>query len=82
MLLLQKYYRYQRRRWVVTHSQVELASGMDVINNLGLDTLTFLAATVFVVPTFKAMKASPVTPFSLFLDTHPHFMSFRKQNCK
>jgi hypothetical protein len=82
MLLLQKYYRYRRRRWVVTHSQVELASGMDVINNLGLDTLTFLAATVFVIPTFKAMKASPVTLFSHFLDTHPHFMNFRKQNCK
>jgi hypothetical protein len=65
MLLLQKYYRYQRRRWVVTHSQVELASGMDVINNLGLDTLTFLAATVFVVPTFKAMKASPILGFLL-----------------
>lgn len=50
---------------MVTHSQVELASGMDVINNLGLDTLTFLAATVFVIPTFKAMKASPILGFLL-----------------
>jgi hypothetical protein len=52
---------------------------MDVINNLGLDTLTFLAATVFVVPTFKAMKASPVTLFSHFLDTHPHFNSLENR---
>lgn len=39
----------------------ELASGVDVINNLGLDTLTFLGATVLIVPAFKSIKQSPVS---------------------
>ena len=45
---------------LIPRAEVSIAAGLDVINDLGLDTLTFLAATVFVVPTFKAIKASPV----------------------
>eukprot|EP00898_Chlorokybus_atmophyticus_P007421 jgi/Chlat1/7680/Chrsp64S07175 len=36
-----------------------------VIDNLGYDTLTFLAATVLVVPVFKALNVSPVLGFLL-----------------
>lgn len=39
---------------------IDVASAVDVINDLGMDTLTFLAVTVAVVPTFKILKASPV----------------------
>lgn len=59
------------RRWCsrglcfVPRAEVNLAAGLDVINDLGLDTLTFLAATVLVVPTFKAIKASPILGFFL-----------------
>lgn len=52
--------RSDRRFPFTPRAEVNLAAGLDVINDLGLDTLTFLAATVFVVPTFKAIKASPV----------------------
>ncbi|KAG6554856.1 hypothetical protein Mapa_003439 [Marchantia paleacea] len=52
-------------RSVVVKAQVELAGGMDVIGNLGLDTLTFLAATVLIVPAFKAIKQSPILGFLL-----------------
>lgn len=38
----------------------DVAGGIEAINDLGLDTLTFLAVTVLIVPTFKLMKASPV----------------------
>eukprot|EP00897_Mesotaenium_endlicherianum_P010874 jgi/Mesen1/9815/ME000007S09870 len=43
----------------------ELAGALEVINNLGLDTLTFLVATVLVVPAFKAIDASPILGFLL-----------------
>lgn len=43
------------------HASVDVASAVDVINDLGLDTLTFLAVTVLVVPAFKTIKASPVS---------------------
>ncbi|KAL3691276.1 hypothetical protein R1sor_004927 [Riccia sorocarpa] len=46
-------------------AQVELAGGYDVIGNLGLDALTFLAATVLIVPAFKAIKQSPILGFLL-----------------
>lgn len=46
---------------IVTRSHAEIATGVEVINNLGLDALTFLAATVIFVPSFKAIKASPVS---------------------
>ena len=39
---------------------VDVASAIDVINDLGLDTLTFLGVTVVVVPVFKIIRASPV----------------------
>ncbi|KAK4802114.1 hypothetical protein SAY86_000317 [Trapa natans] len=42
---------------------VDVAAAVDVINDLGFDTLTFLAVTVMVVPTFKILKASPILGF-------------------
>lgn len=60
----------QRKLHVVKAQVTELASGLDVINNLGLDTLTFLGATVLVVPAFKAVKQSPVR------DLHLHAFGF------
>ncbi|CAN4119816.1 unnamed protein product [Withania somnifera] len=42
---------------------LDVASAVDVINDLGLDTLTFLAVTVLVVPAFKNIKASPILGF-------------------
>ncbi|KAE8721839.1 K(+) efflux antiporter 3 [Hibiscus syriacus] len=45
------------------HATVEVASAIDVINDLGLDTLTFLAVTVMVVPTFKIFRSSPILGF-------------------
>lgn len=42
------------------HVGLDVASAVDVINDLGLDTLTFLAVTVLVVPAFKILRASPV----------------------
>ena len=53
-------------------ASLDVASAVDVINDLGLDTLTFLAVTVLIVPAFKTIKASPVSwmhyssPSSLF----------------
>ncbi|KAK8530068.1 hypothetical protein V6N12_060826 [Hibiscus sabdariffa] len=52
---------HQRRLRI--HATVEVASAIDVINDLGLDTLTFLAVTVMVVPTFKIFRASPILGF-------------------
>lgn len=43
------------------HASIDVATAVDVINDLGLDTLTFLAVTVLVVPAFKRIKASPVS---------------------
>ncbi|KAL8554841.1 hypothetical protein ACS0TY_002863 [Phlomoides rotata] len=44
-------------------ASVDVASAIDVINDLGLDTLTFLAVTVLVVPGFRMIKASPILGF-------------------
>ncbi|WOL08938.1 K(+) efflux antiporter 3, chloroplastic [Canna indica] len=44
-------------------AQLEVASAVDVINDLGFDTLTFLAVTVLVVPAFRTIKASPILGF-------------------
>jgi len=54
-----------RPRWerLQTNVAYDVAEGVDVINDLGLDTLTFLAVTVIIVPTFKSLKASPVRSF-------------------
>ncbi|KAM1986335.1 hypothetical protein ACFX15_033741 [Malus domestica] len=46
-----------------THSGLDVASAVDVINDLGFDTLTFLAVTVIIVPAFKIIKASPILGF-------------------
>lgn len=35
------------------HASVDVASAVDVINDLGMDTLTFLAVKVLVFPGFK-----------------------------
>ncbi|XP_057989532.1 K(+) efflux antiporter 3, chloroplastic isoform X2 [Hevea brasiliensis] len=45
------------------YASVDVATAVDVINDLGLDTLTFLAVTVVVVPVFKIIRASPVLGF-------------------
>ncbi|KAG6498664.1 K(+) efflux antiporter 3, chloroplastic-like [Zingiber officinale] len=44
-------------------AQLEVANAIDVINDLGFDTLTFLAVTVLVVPAFRIIKASPILGF-------------------
>ncbi|KAL3324450.1 hypothetical protein AABB24_038544 [Solanum stoloniferum] len=45
------------------YASLDVASAVDVINDLGLDTLTFLAVTVLIVPAFKTIKASPILGF-------------------
>ncbi|KAE8008246.1 hypothetical protein FH972_004776 [Carpinus fangiana] len=45
------------------YAALDVASAIDVINDLGLDTLTFLAVTVLVVPAFKIIRASPILGF-------------------
>lgn len=45
------------------YATVEVASAVEVINDLGSDTLTFLAVTVLVVPAFKIIRASPILGF-------------------
>ena len=63
---------------MVNAQVTELAAGIDVINNLGLDTLTFLAATVLIVPTFKALKQSPVcNPFHKIMS--PQLQKFKSR---
>ncbi|CAI5479757.1 unnamed protein product [Closterium sp. Yama58-4] len=56
-----------RRRVVVRAVGPELGSNAayDVIGSLGLDTLTFLVATVIVIPAFKSLKISPILGFLL-----------------
>ncbi|XP_023511748.1 K(+) efflux antiporter 3, chloroplastic-like isoform X1 [Cucurbita pepo subsp. pepo] len=46
-----------------TRAALDVAAAVDVINDLGLDTLTFLAVTVVVVPLFRRIKASPILGF-------------------
>ncbi|TQD77709.1 hypothetical protein C1H46_036770 [Malus baccata] len=45
------------------HAGLDVASAVDVISDLGFDTLTFLAVTVIIVPAFKIIKASPILGF-------------------
>ena len=46
------------------HSRLTIASvTQDALVPLGLDFLTFLAATVLVIPIFKSVKASPILGF-------------------
>ncbi|KAH7426956.1 hypothetical protein KP509_10G023600 [Ceratopteris richardii] len=63
--LLGAKYKSINYRQVMVRAEMSLAAGLDVINDLGLDTLTFLVATVLVVPSFKAVKASPILGFFL-----------------
>lgn len=61
---------YSKRRpvhWerLQTSAAYDVAGAVEVINDLGLDTLTFLAVTVLIVPTFKLIKASPVRTFGV-----------------
>uniref|UniRef100_A0ACD5X6Z8 Uncharacterized protein n=1 Tax=Avena sativa TaxID=4498 RepID=A0ACD5X6Z8_AVESA len=42
---------------------VEIATAVEVINDLGFDTLTFLGVTVLVVPAFRVVRASPILGF-------------------
>ncbi|CAI5473902.1 unnamed protein product [Closterium sp. Yama58-4] len=57
----------ERRRVVVRAVGPEIGSNAayDVIGSLGLDTLTFLVATVIVIPAFKSLKISPILGFLL-----------------
>ncbi|XP_059653131.1 K(+) efflux antiporter 3, chloroplastic [Cornus florida] len=52
----------QRERFHI-YAALDVASAVDVINDLGLDTLTFLGVTVMVVPAFKIIKTSPILGF-------------------
>jgi hypothetical protein len=54
--------KYRSLQWerLRTNATYDVAGAVEVINDLGLDTLTFLAVTVFIVPSFKLIKASPV----------------------
>lgn len=45
------------------NATLDVGGAVEVINDLGLDTLTFLAVTVLVVPAFKIVKASPILGF-------------------
>ncbi|KAJ0966329.1 hypothetical protein J5N97_027467 [Dioscorea zingiberensis] len=45
------------------YAELSIASAVDVINDLGFDTLTFLGVTVMVVPAFRIIKASPILGF-------------------
>ncbi|XP_073024871.1 K(+) efflux antiporter 3, chloroplastic-like isoform X2 [Primulina eburnea] len=56
-------YRHIRKVKFRIHSSIDVANAVDVINDLGLDTLTFLAVTVLIVPAFKKIKASPILGF-------------------
>ena len=46
-----------------SHTLVRSQAATDPLVPLGLDFLTFLAATVLVIPLFKSVKASPVLGF-------------------
>lgn len=55
--------KYRPLRWERLQTNAttyDVAGAVEVVNDLGLDTLTFLAVTVFIVPSFKFIKASPV----------------------
>lgn len=45
------------------HTRLQSSLQEEVLLPLGLDFLTFLAATVIVIPVFKSVKASPVLGF-------------------
>lgn len=55
------YCRHAKQSRFRIRASLDVASAVDVINDLGLDTLTFLGVTVLVVPGFRRIKASPVS---------------------
>ncbi|KAL1812119.1 hypothetical protein ACET3Z_022184 [Daucus carota] len=59
------YFNHKQARNKKIHicAALDVASAIDVINDLGLDTLTFLIVTVMIVPAFKIIKASPILGF-------------------
>lgn len=59
------YFNHKQARNKKMHicAALDVASAIDVINDLGLDTLTFLVVTVMIVPAFKIIKASPILGF-------------------
>ncbi|OAY73286.1 K(+) efflux antiporter 3, chloroplastic [Ananas comosus] len=57
------YSRKACRRKFQINAELDIASAVDVINDLGFDTLTFLAVTVFIVPAFKTIRTSPILGF-------------------
>ncbi|KAK9110931.1 hypothetical protein Scep_018450 [Stephania cephalantha] len=56
-----------RRARFQMYAELDVAGAVDVINDLGSDTLTFLVVTVLVVPAFKMLKASPLFEMGLEL---------------
>ncbi|GJY82935.1 K(+) efflux antiporter 3, chloroplastic [Tanacetum coccineum] len=54
---------FQRGGRFRMNAALDVGGAVEVINDLGLDTLTFLAVTVLVVPAFKFVKASPILGF-------------------
>ncbi|KAL4391666.1 hypothetical protein HN51_013098 [Arachis hypogaea] len=58
-------FKYSPSRWqrLQTNVAYDVAGAVEVINDLGLDTLTFLAVTVLIVPTLKSVKTSPILGF-------------------
>lgn len=60
------YHRKRSRGRFRVKAEMEISSAVDVINDLGFDTLTFLAVTVLVVPAFRVIKASPVSSFLVY----------------
>ncbi|KAK1439989.1 hypothetical protein QVD17_05814 [Tagetes erecta] len=55
--------RFQRGGRYHMNATLDVGGAIEVINDLGLDTLTFLAVTVLVVPAFKIIKSSPILGF-------------------
>ncbi|CAI8618019.1 unnamed protein product [Vicia faba] len=62
---LAKYRPLRRERLQTNATAYDVAGAVEVVNDLGLDTLTFLGVTVFIVPSFKFIKASPILGFFL-----------------
>lgn len=63
--MLQQQHSSQCKRARRRHHGVLTKAGatQDALVPLGLDFLTFLAATVLVIPVFKSVKASPILGF-------------------
>lgn len=69
-------HRPKQRERLRMRAALDVAAAVDVINDLGLDTLTFLAVTVIVVPLFRRIKASPVRMIFYFSSPHTFLILF------